>query len=135
MQHSARPPARPPASTRPAPAPPAQAQARPAPGGGPGTLTVTDSRTGRTYEIPIGPHGTIRALDLKQITAGGDGVGLRTYDNGCAWAGGAGRRALYGGLLAPGFVSVGFLEEAPLLSRSIPCPALPALSLGGQPGW
>ena len=26
---------------------------RPAPGGGPGTLTLVDSRTGKRYEIPI----------------------------------------------------------------------------------
>lgn len=55
---------------------------RPAPGGGPGTLKVTDSRTGKTYEIPISKQGQIQASDLKKITAGGDGVGLRTYDPG-----------------------------------------------------
>lgn len=58
------------------------AELRAAPGGGPGTLSITDSRTGRRYDITIGDHGTIKATDLKQITAGGDGVGLRTYDNG-----------------------------------------------------
>ena len=58
-------------------------KARPAPGGGPGTLTVTDSRTGKKYEIPISDHGTIKGTDLKKITAGGDGVGIRPYDNGC----------------------------------------------------
>ena len=57
---------------------------RPTPGGGPGTLTVIDNRTGKRYEIAVGDHGTIRATDLKQIRAGGDGVGLRPYDNGCA---------------------------------------------------
>ncbi len=55
---------------------------RPAPGGGPGTLSVTDSRTGKKYEIPISDHGTIKGTDLKKITAGGDGVGIRPYDNG-----------------------------------------------------
>lgn len=55
---------------------------RPTPGGGPGTLSIVDSRTGRRYEIPISAHGTIHGTDLKQITAGGDGVGLRVYDNG-----------------------------------------------------
>jgi citrate synthase len=55
---------------------------RPTPGGGPGTLTVVDNRTGRHYEVAISDHGTIKATDLKKITAGGDGVGLRTYDNG-----------------------------------------------------
>ncbi len=55
---------------------------RPAPGGGPGTLSVTDNRTGKKYEIPISDHGTIKGTDLKKITAGGDGVGIRPYDNG-----------------------------------------------------
>lgn len=55
---------------------------RPAPGGGPGTLTVVDNRTGKKYDIPISDHGTIKGTDLKKITAGGDGVGLRPYDNG-----------------------------------------------------
>src|SRR5437879_7386729 len=30
------------------------------------TLTITDNRTGKQYEIPI-THNTIRALDLRQI--------------------------------------------------------------------
>ena len=30
------------------------------------SLTITDNRTGKTYEIPI-ENGTIRALDLRQI--------------------------------------------------------------------
>lgn len=55
---------------------------RPAPGGGPGKLTVIDHRTGKKYEIEISDHGTIKGTDLKKITAGGDGVGLRPYDNG-----------------------------------------------------
>ncbi|KAL6780171.1 Citrate synthase 2, peroxisomal [Auxenochlorella protothecoides] len=55
---------------------------RPAVAGGPGSLTVVDNRTGRRYEIPISDHGTILATDLKKITAGGDGVGLRPFDNG-----------------------------------------------------
>jgi citrate synthase len=58
------------------------ADVRATPGGGPGSLSVTDNRTGNRYEIKISEHGTIKATDLKQITAGGDGVGLRTYDNG-----------------------------------------------------
>jgi citrate synthase len=45
-------------------------------------LTLHDSRTGRKYEVPILEGGVIRATDLKQIKAGGDGVGLRTYDPG-----------------------------------------------------
>lgn len=55
---------------------------RPAPGGGKGVLTAIDSRTGKKYEIEISEHGTIKATDLKKITAGGDNVGLRTYDPG-----------------------------------------------------
>ena len=43
------------------------------------TLTITDNRTGKSYEVPI-EHGTIRALDLRQIKAGADDFGLMTYD-------------------------------------------------------
>ena len=55
---------------------------RPIAGGGPGTLTLVDSRTGKRYEVPIREGGVIRPTDLKQIKAGGDGMGLRTYDPG-----------------------------------------------------
>lgn len=55
---------------------------RPAPGGGKGTLTVIDNRTGKKYTLEINDGGTINASALKKITAGGDGVGLRTYDPG-----------------------------------------------------
>jgi citrate synthase len=43
------------------------------------TLTITDNRTGKQYEIPI-TDGTIRATDLRQIKAGSDDVGMATYD-------------------------------------------------------
>ena len=43
------------------------------------TLTVTDNRTGKSYELPI-TDGTIRAVDLRQIKAGADDFGLMTYD-------------------------------------------------------
>src|SRR5687767_16020006 len=43
------------------------------------TLSITDNRTGKTYEVPIS-DGTIRATDLKKITTGGDDPGLATYD-------------------------------------------------------
>ena len=43
------------------------------------TLTITDSRTGKSYEIQI-RDGAIRANDLKQIKTGPDDVGLATYD-------------------------------------------------------
>src|SRR6185369_15710672 len=44
------------------------------------TLTVTDNRTGKTYELPIDNAGTIRAIDLRQIKSGPEDFGLRTYD-------------------------------------------------------
>ncbi len=43
------------------------------------TLSVTDNRTGKKYELPI-QDGTIRAMDLRQIKAGPDDFGLMTYD-------------------------------------------------------
>jgi len=43
------------------------------------SLTITDNRTGKTYEIPI-QDGTIRALDLRKITTGEGDFGLMTYD-------------------------------------------------------
>ena len=48
-------------------------------GSGTETLTITDNRTGATYELPIA-DGTIRATDLRQIKAGDDDFGLMTYD-------------------------------------------------------
>ncbi len=45
------------------------------------TLTITDNRTGRTYEIPI-QHGTIRAMDLRQIRVSDEDFGLMSYDPG-----------------------------------------------------
>ena len=42
-------------------------------------LTVTDSRTGKTYELPI-KNGTIKAMDLRQIKAGAGDFGLMSYD-------------------------------------------------------
>jgi citrate synthase len=43
------------------------------------TLSVTDNRTGATYEIPI-TDGTVRAPDLRQIKVSDDDFGLMTYD-------------------------------------------------------
>jgi citrate synthase len=43
------------------------------------TLTITDNRTGKTYELPI-TDGAVRATDLKQIKAGPEDGGLMTYD-------------------------------------------------------
>jgi len=42
-------------------------------------LTVTDSRTGRTYELPI-TDGTLRAMDLRQIKLDDHDFGLMAYD-------------------------------------------------------
>jgi citrate synthase len=43
------------------------------------TLTITDNRTGKTYDLPIS-EGTIRAIDLRQIKSGAEDFGLMTYD-------------------------------------------------------
>ena len=45
------------------------------------TLTITDNRTGKTYEVPI-QNGAIRALDLRQIKTSAEDFGLMTYDPG-----------------------------------------------------
>jgi len=41
------------------------------------TLTITDNRTQRTYNVPI-ENGTIRAMDLRQIKTGAEDFGLMT---------------------------------------------------------
>jgi citrate synthase len=43
------------------------------------TLTITDNRTGKQYEVPI-ENETIRAMDLRQIKVAEDDFGLMTYD-------------------------------------------------------
>ncbi|RLB54822.1 MAG: citrate (Si)-synthase [Deltaproteobacteria bacterium] len=43
------------------------------------SLTVTDNRTGQTYELPV-DDGTIRAIDLRQIKTSDDDFGLMAYD-------------------------------------------------------
>jgi citrate synthase len=43
------------------------------------TLTITDNRTGKQYEVPI-TDGTIRAMDLRQIKVEADEFGMMTYD-------------------------------------------------------
>jgi citrate synthase len=45
------------------------------------TITITDNRTGKTYELPV-QDGTIKAMDLRQIKTGADDFGLMTYDPG-----------------------------------------------------
>ena len=43
------------------------------------TLTVTDNRTGQTYELPI-THDTINAMDLRKIKVQDDDFGMLSYD-------------------------------------------------------
>jgi len=43
------------------------------------SLTLTDNRTGKTYELPI-TNGAIRAMDLRKIRTGPDDFGLLSYD-------------------------------------------------------
>ena len=52
---------------------------------GAGALEVRDSRTGKTYSVPILEPGTegdtaIRAMDLRQVKTSSDEFGLMTYD-------------------------------------------------------
>ena len=48
-------------------------------GAGADSLTVTDNRTGRTYELPIA-DGTVKGMDLRQIKVSEDDFGLMSYD-------------------------------------------------------
>jgi citrate synthase len=43
------------------------------------SLTITDNRTGRNYEVPI-THDTIRASDLRKIKVHDDEFGMMSYD-------------------------------------------------------
>jgi citrate synthase len=43
------------------------------------TLTVTDNRTGQSYELPV-HDGTVRAMDLRQIKTDDHDFGLMAYD-------------------------------------------------------
>jgi citrate synthase len=45
----------------------------------PATLTITDNRTGKVYELPIA-DGTIKATDLRNIKVNEDDFGMMTYD-------------------------------------------------------
>jgi len=45
----------------------------------PDTLTITDNRTGKTYELPV-TNGTINAMDLRQIKVSDDDFGMMSYD-------------------------------------------------------
>ncbi|MEZ4731831.1 MAG: citrate synthase [Caldilineaceae bacterium] len=45
------------------------------------TLTITDNRTGKTYEVPI-EYDTINAMALRQIKVNPDDFGMMVYDPG-----------------------------------------------------
>src|SRR3954451_2262356 len=43
------------------------------------SLSITDNRTGETYEVEVS-DGTVRAMDLRQIKVSEDDFGLMSYD-------------------------------------------------------
>ena len=43
------------------------------------TLSVTDNRTGESYELEI-TDGTVKAMDFRQMKVNEDDFGLMTYD-------------------------------------------------------
>jgi len=43
------------------------------------TLSITDNRTGKTYEVPI-ENNAISAMELRQIRVDDDDYGLKSYD-------------------------------------------------------
>jgi citrate synthase len=45
----------------------------------PDTITITDNRTGKSYELPV-TDGAIKAMDLRKIKVNEDDFGLMTYD-------------------------------------------------------
>ena len=45
------------------------------------SLTITDNRTGQTYEVPI-EHDTINAMDLRKIKVSEGDFGMMSYDPG-----------------------------------------------------
>ena len=47
----------------------------------PDTLTITDNRTGKNYEVPI-TDGTVKAMELRQIKVSDDDFGLMSFDPG-----------------------------------------------------
>jgi citrate synthase len=46
---------------------------------GPDTLTITDNRTGQSYEVEA-TDGTVKAMDLRQIKVSDEDFGLMSYD-------------------------------------------------------
>src|SRR5689334_3351900 len=57
----------------------AQTAANGAQGNGQNTLSVTDNRTGQTYELEV-TDGTIRATELRNIKVSEDDFGVMAYD-------------------------------------------------------
>ncbi|CAI9089097.1 OLC1v1023603C1 [Oldenlandia corymbosa var. corymbosa] len=47
-----------------------------------GALTIIDERTGKKYQVQVSEEGTVKATDLKKITAGSNDKGLKLYDPG-----------------------------------------------------
>jgi citrate synthase len=45
----------------------------------PNTITITDNRTGKKYDLPI-VNGVIKAMDLRQIKVSDEDFGLMSYD-------------------------------------------------------
>jgi citrate synthase len=45
------------------------------------SLTITDNRTGKTYDVAI-DSGAIRAMELRQIKVSAEDFGLLSYDPG-----------------------------------------------------
>src|ERR1700752_507404 len=43
------------------------------------TLTITDNRTGQTYEVEV-PDGIVKAMDLRQVKVSDEDFGLMSYD-------------------------------------------------------
>ncbi|XP_020600132.1 LOW QUALITY PROTEIN: citrate synthase 3, peroxisomal-like [Phalaenopsis equestris] len=52
------------------------------PGNLAGKLIVTDSRTGKRYDLEISEEGAVKAVDFKKITTGKDDKGVKIYDPG-----------------------------------------------------
>jgi citrate synthase len=48
-------------------------------GSGDNTLTITDNRTGQSYQVPI-EDGTVRATELRKIKTDDEDFGIMTYD-------------------------------------------------------
>ena len=44
------------------------------------TLTITDNRTGKQYEVPVEEGGVIRASLLRDIKTSADDFGIMSYD-------------------------------------------------------